>query len=635
MTNSTLKTVALAFLAFICLVGTAEARWRRCVQCVPRAVVPKPIDEDTVTMSDADFLKLQKEYFECREQRADSEAIVQVLMRELADVKASRDEIGAAWVELDRQRAAKSEEVETLGKVNESLREYIQGIRAGATYERDEYRHDCERLKGKLAAEQRRSSELAFAMWVGLAAVGVLLICAIRLGRCMGIAGIVWVVFAATTIASAADPAVPHPVAWRACGSNQRTVDITRGLWLLRFTAPWCKPCIANQPDVNIAIKCGVHVVDVNVDQFPALVAKYQAEPIPKFVLVFNGQTLGYANVAMSAADQVALWNIGCASANGINKTLADAQTQAPTSDTAPSLPPTFQEPAPTQSANTTPPNNGSATAPGAITGSTPVAPGASNTADTTAPPWQPSTVAPPTTAPLGPLPPAVTAAPPTATAAPSTPPVVVAPPAPTVTLPGVPTSGLVDGILPALTSLLATLGPTGAAAAGGITAAWGALKTAQGAVNWLKRIRGSGQSGGASASSSSQASSPDAAAANGGSQPTAANPFPGATTDGSAAAPVATTSPAAAVSPADDSAGTGFAKEYGQQLIEQHTLAGRDPVLDATLGRVYEEEIEQRLSAGSGQVAQTLTDLQQTARSRFYAIHPPVVNTGASSGSP
>jgi hypothetical protein len=56
---------------------------------------------------------------------------------------------------------------------------------------------------------------------------------------------------------------------------------------------------------------------------------------------------------------------------------------------------------------------------------------------------------------------------------------------------------------------------------------------------------------------------------------------------------------------------------------------------LDATLGRVYEEEIEQRLSAGSGQVAQTLTDLQQTARSRFYAIHPPVVNTGASSGSP
>jgi hypothetical protein len=69
-----------------------------------------------------------------------------------------------------------------------------------------------------------------------------------------------------------------------------------------------------------------------------------------------------------------------------------------------------------------------------------------------------------------------------------------------------------------------------------------------------------------------------------------------------------------------------GLALEYGQQLIEAHT--DRSAVLDATRGRLYDTEIDQRLAQADPAMAALLNELRGTVEGRFYEIHPPVVVT-------
>lgn len=60
---------------------------------------------------------------------------------------------------------------------------------------------------------------------------------------------------------------------------------------LLKFGAPWCNPCKAVAPILEVLkddYKDSVKFVDVNIDENPQLRADYAIRSIPAFVIVEN-----------------------------------------------------------------------------------------------------------------------------------------------------------------------------------------------------------------------------------------------------------------------------------------------------------------------------------------------------------
>ncbi|MGE5268197.1 MAG: thioredoxin TrxC [Thiohalocapsa sp.] len=77
---------------------------------------------------------------------------------------------------------------------------------------------------------------------------------------------------------------------------------------LIDFWAPWCGPCRMMAPEFEraaAALEPAVRLVKVNVDEEPALAARFQVRSIPTLALAFDGRELARAAGARSAAQLV------------------------------------------------------------------------------------------------------------------------------------------------------------------------------------------------------------------------------------------------------------------------------------------------------------------------------------------
>lgn len=66
-----------------------------------------------------------------------------------------------------------------------------------------------------------------------------------------------------------------------------------RGITLLDFSAPWCKPCMRLAPiieEISAEYRGRVTVTKANVDEDPTTAAKYDVMSIPTLIILKDGQ---------------------------------------------------------------------------------------------------------------------------------------------------------------------------------------------------------------------------------------------------------------------------------------------------------------------------------------------------------
>jgi thioredoxin 1 len=76
-----------------------------------------------------------------------------------------------------------------------------------------------------------------------------------------------------------------------ASGKKRLDIDISEGIVLALFWAPWCRPCKLQKPIVDILASVyndRVSFVEINIDQRPEVANRFGVQSIPTLILFKN-----------------------------------------------------------------------------------------------------------------------------------------------------------------------------------------------------------------------------------------------------------------------------------------------------------------------------------------------------------
>lgn len=85
------------------------------------------------------------------------------------------------------------------------------------------------------------------------------------------------------TPATPTPPHIPAPLK-KLKKPPMQTVEV------LDFWAPWCGPCLANQPAIKVLKAEGYKIEEINIDLHPAKKIRWQVNIVPTYIVLVNGR---------------------------------------------------------------------------------------------------------------------------------------------------------------------------------------------------------------------------------------------------------------------------------------------------------------------------------------------------------